>query len=151
MNSSILWDITQCSPLKVNWYLGGICRPHLQGRRISQARKQRQAGGKMEVACSSEILMKTEQAIEKNSWWWYWDIQSLTKAMINLAMKSITGADESVFQLNSLDYIPQIYNTKHWYAVLCNLSCRSFLRTPPSSPDKAHVAYTHTARFMGWW
>jgi hypothetical protein len=35
MKSSILWDITSCSPLRVNWLFGGTYRLHLQGRRIS--------------------------------------------------------------------------------------------------------------------
>jgi hypothetical protein len=35
---SIFWDITPCGPLKVNRRFGGICRLHLQGRRISQAK-----------------------------------------------------------------------------------------------------------------
>jgi hypothetical protein len=35
----ILWDKTLCSPLKVNWRLGGKYRLHLQGRRINEARK----------------------------------------------------------------------------------------------------------------
>jgi hypothetical protein len=39
MKSSILWDITPCSPLKANRRFGGTCL-HLQGQRISQARKQ---------------------------------------------------------------------------------------------------------------
>jgi hypothetical protein len=38
--SSLFWDITQCSPLKVNRRFGGTCRLHFQGRRISQARNQ---------------------------------------------------------------------------------------------------------------
>jgi hypothetical protein len=29
--SSTFWDITPCSPLKVNRYFGGIGRFHLQG------------------------------------------------------------------------------------------------------------------------
>jgi hypothetical protein len=36
-------DITPCSPLKANRRFGGICRPHLQGQRISQARNQSEA------------------------------------------------------------------------------------------------------------
>jgi hypothetical protein len=40
MESSLFWDITPCSPLKVNWPFGETCRLHLQGRRISQARNQ---------------------------------------------------------------------------------------------------------------
>jgi hypothetical protein len=39
MKSTIFWDITPCSPLKVNRRFGGTCL-HLQGLRISQARKQ---------------------------------------------------------------------------------------------------------------
>jgi hypothetical protein len=36
--STIIWDITPCSPLKVNQCFRGTYRLHLQGRRISQAR-----------------------------------------------------------------------------------------------------------------
>jgi hypothetical protein len=44
MKSSIFWDITPCSPLGVNRRFEGICRLHFRGRRISQARNQREAG-----------------------------------------------------------------------------------------------------------
>jgi hypothetical protein len=37
-NSSIFWDITPCSPLKVK--VGETCRLHIQSRRISQAKNQ---------------------------------------------------------------------------------------------------------------
>jgi hypothetical protein len=40
MKSSIFFDITPCSQLKVNRRFGRTCRPHLQGRRMSQARIQ---------------------------------------------------------------------------------------------------------------
>jgi hypothetical protein len=43
MKSSIFWDITPCSPLKVNRSFGGTYRLHLQGRRISRARDQRES------------------------------------------------------------------------------------------------------------
>jgi hypothetical protein len=46
MKSPIFWDITPCSLLEVSQHLGGICRLHLQGRRISQARNQREADSK---------------------------------------------------------------------------------------------------------
>jgi hypothetical protein len=36
--SSIFWDITPCSPWKVNRRFGGTYRLHLQSRRISVAR-----------------------------------------------------------------------------------------------------------------
>jgi hypothetical protein len=41
MKSSIYWDITPCTPLKVNRRFGGIYRIHLQDRRISRAKTQR--------------------------------------------------------------------------------------------------------------
>jgi hypothetical protein len=62
--------ITPCSPLKVNRYFGGTCCLHLQGRKIGQARNQREPESKqsftlvsclaysstlkMEATCSSE-------------------------------------------------------------------------------------------------
>jgi hypothetical protein len=51
MKCSIFWDITTCSPLKINRRFGGICRLHIQGRRISQARNQREAGSNQWLAC----------------------------------------------------------------------------------------------------
>jgi hypothetical protein len=44
--SSVFWDITPYSPLKVNGCFGGICRLHFQHRRISPARNLREAGKK---------------------------------------------------------------------------------------------------------
>jgi hypothetical protein len=38
-----IWDITSCSPLKVNRRFGGTYRLHLQSRRISRARDQRES------------------------------------------------------------------------------------------------------------
>jgi hypothetical protein len=46
MESSTFWDITPCSPLKVNRRFREICRLHLQGRRISHERNKREAGNK---------------------------------------------------------------------------------------------------------
>jgi hypothetical protein len=46
MKSSVFWDITPCSPLKVSRRFGWTCRLHLQGRRISEARNKHVAGGK---------------------------------------------------------------------------------------------------------
>jgi hypothetical protein len=40
IKSTIVWDITPCSPLKVNRSFGVTYRLHLQGRRISQERNQ---------------------------------------------------------------------------------------------------------------
>jgi hypothetical protein len=46
VNILLSWDITPCSSLKVNRRFGGTYRLHLQCRRISQARNQREVGGK---------------------------------------------------------------------------------------------------------
>jgi hypothetical protein len=40
------WDITRCSPFKVKSCFGGTRRLHLRGRRVSQARNQREACSK---------------------------------------------------------------------------------------------------------
>jgi hypothetical protein len=60
MKNSVIWDITPCSPLKVNRRFRGTSRVHLQGRRISEARNQCEAGGK-QVSClaySSALKME---------------------------------------------------------------------------------------------
>jgi hypothetical protein len=70
MKCSVFWYIATCSPMKVNRSFEGTYRLHLHCRRISQARNQREAGGKlnflivpylaysstlkMEATCSSE-------------------------------------------------------------------------------------------------
>jgi hypothetical protein len=43
MKNSVFWDTKPYSPLKVNRRFGETCRLYLQGRRISQARNQREA------------------------------------------------------------------------------------------------------------
>jgi hypothetical protein len=44
MKSSVFWDKTPCSLVKVNWCFGETYRLHLQGRRVKQARNQHEAG-----------------------------------------------------------------------------------------------------------
>jgi hypothetical protein len=46
MKSSIFWVITPCRALKNNRRYGGIINLHLQSRRISPVRNQREEGGK---------------------------------------------------------------------------------------------------------
>jgi hypothetical protein len=60
MKSSVFWDITPFSPLKVNRRFGGTRRLHVQGRRISQARNQRKAGGKALNGLHGVISQKIE-------------------------------------------------------------------------------------------
>jgi hypothetical protein len=58
VNSSVFWDITPCSQLIVNRRFGGTCSLHLQGRRIGQAIKQREAGihAGLLLSLSSKII-----------------------------------------------------------------------------------------------
>jgi hypothetical protein len=55
---SVFWDIKPCSQFKVKWPFGEICRLLLQGRRISQRRKQSEAGS------------KTEQILHRSKKYW---------------------------------------------------------------------------------
>jgi hypothetical protein len=45
-SSSIFWDITSCSKLKINRRFRGTCCLQLRDRRIRQARNQHEAGSK---------------------------------------------------------------------------------------------------------
>jgi hypothetical protein len=58
--SAILWDITPCSPLKVNRRFGGTCRLRCQSRRISKARNQRETGVKQNVLVSYSLIHEWE-------------------------------------------------------------------------------------------
>jgi hypothetical protein len=62
--SSIFCDIAPCSRLKVSHSFGGTCRFHLQIRRISQARNQREAGIKQSLAYSSILKMEATYSSE---------------------------------------------------------------------------------------
>jgi hypothetical protein len=61
MKSPISWAITPCNSLKFNRCFVRICRLHLQGRRISQARNRRESRkksySKMQAKYSSETLV----------------------------------------------------------------------------------------------
>jgi hypothetical protein len=49
IKSTVFWDITPCSPLKVNQCFGATYRLHLQGLRISQGRDQREGRWQAEL------------------------------------------------------------------------------------------------------
>jgi hypothetical protein len=49
MKSYIFWDTTPCSLLKVHRRFGRTCSLHLQGRRISRARNQRESRWQAEL------------------------------------------------------------------------------------------------------
>jgi hypothetical protein len=50
MTSSVLWDITPCSPLKVNQRFGRTYHFHLQGQRIIWVRNQRESRWQAELS-----------------------------------------------------------------------------------------------------
>jgi hypothetical protein len=57
MMSSILWDITSCSLLKVNRYFGGTYRLRLQDRKINQIRNQHEVGSKRNYALTDYTVL----------------------------------------------------------------------------------------------
>jgi hypothetical protein len=65
----IFWDITPCSPLKVNQLFGGTCRLHCKSRKISQARNQHEAGSKQSPAIRKTSL--------------FWDITPCSPLKVN--------------------------------------------------------------------
>jgi hypothetical protein len=56
MKSTILWNITPYSPLKVDRHFEGICRLYLQGR-VSQARNQHEVGNKQSQQTHAGFLI----------------------------------------------------------------------------------------------
>jgi hypothetical protein len=44
--NSVIWDISPCSPVKVNRRFEETCRLHLHGRRVSQGRNRHEASRK---------------------------------------------------------------------------------------------------------
>jgi hypothetical protein len=72
IKSTVFWNITLCSPLNVNRRFGGKYRLHIQGRRISRARNQRESRWqaysctlKMEAICSSETLVDIQRTTRR--------------------------------------------------------------------------------------
>jgi hypothetical protein len=49
LKSSVFWDITVCGLMKINQRFGGTCRLDHQGRRIKQARTQKEACSKQSL------------------------------------------------------------------------------------------------------
>jgi hypothetical protein len=56
MKTVIFWNITECSPLKVNRRFGGTYCLLLQGRRISRARNKPESRCQAELCCCFSIL-----------------------------------------------------------------------------------------------
>jgi hypothetical protein len=60
LKSTIFWDIMPCSLLKVNWHFGGTYCLHLRGRRISQARNQRESRWQAEPLVATSLFFNPE-------------------------------------------------------------------------------------------
>jgi hypothetical protein len=65
VKSTIFGDITPCSPLKVGLRFGGTYCLHLQGRRISRARYQRESRWQAEQAASQNFGLYRKQGNER--------------------------------------------------------------------------------------
>jgi hypothetical protein len=65
MKSTIFWDITLFSPLRVNQSFGGTYRLHLQDKKISGARNQRESKWQAEPTDVSEEHIASIFRVEK--------------------------------------------------------------------------------------
>jgi hypothetical protein len=55
MKSTIFWDVTPCSPLKVNRCFGGTYGLHFHGEKWAEQETSVRAGGKQSLLCIREI------------------------------------------------------------------------------------------------
>jgi hypothetical protein len=67
MISSVLWDATPCSLLKVNRRFRELNLLHLQGRRTSQARNQHEAGSNQSIIFQKTELFRCRQVYGTDS------------------------------------------------------------------------------------
>jgi hypothetical protein len=63
LKRTVFWDIMPCIPLKVNRPFGGIYRLHLQDRKISRARNQRES--RWQAMYSSETLVVLQRTTRR--------------------------------------------------------------------------------------
>jgi hypothetical protein len=116
MKSTIFWDITPCSALKVNRRLGGTYHLHLQGRRIRSA---------------CHLLLQ-------------WFLARLI--FWTLKMEAICSSYTSVeFQRTIRRYIPKdcILQTRHTFRVLCHAFFKENYWSVSTSQFKFKVAATN--------
>jgi hypothetical protein len=60
--SYVFWDLTPCSPFKVNWRFGETCL-HLLGQKRSQTRNQREAGSKQKCISWFRMILRINSKI----------------------------------------------------------------------------------------
>jgi hypothetical protein len=138
MKSTIFWNTTPCSPLKVNWRFGGTYHLHIQGQRICRARNKCEAGGKRS-SCSTYFS--------------------------TLKMDALFSSETSVgFQLTTWRYIPEdsalhlrfiilfLYTTTLQVSEFPHAEFRQVLAIPKHDKHKGcrlqtgpcFIPYTHT-------
>jgi hypothetical protein len=64
LKSTIFWDMTPCSPLKVNRRFGGSYSLHLQFRKINRARNQRESRCQAELGGYKEYYLLGYDAMQ---------------------------------------------------------------------------------------
>jgi hypothetical protein len=77
-------DITPCSPLKVNRRFGGTYRLYLLGRRINQARNQREAGSKQRAVSLLGLFFDRSDVFLRNVGWVSTDYTVVVEEMVIL-------------------------------------------------------------------
>jgi hypothetical protein len=65
--STILYDITPCSPLKINRRFGGTYHLHFQSRRISQARNQREGRWQADQSARLDYDVWVEESVTRST------------------------------------------------------------------------------------
>jgi hypothetical protein len=103
---TIFWDITPCSPFKVNWCFGGTHHLPLQGWRISQGRNQCEAGSKSASTLKMEVVHSSETSV---------DTQRATRCYIteDSTLQSLYICSLSCFVVNNMDqyqFISEVHN-----------------------------------------
>jgi hypothetical protein len=68
MKSSVFRGVTPCSPSKFNRRFGGTCYVHLQGRKISRSRTQREASSKQIVKMEPTCSFETSVDFQRTTW-----------------------------------------------------------------------------------
>jgi hypothetical protein len=117
MKSSLFWDIRPCSQLKANQRLSGICRLHLQGWRISQARNQHEGSSNQSRAlfavCFNPASSNLEGAGQNVSW--------LSK---DFTVPCPRTQDSSIFHIFSLTLLLWFVEDKNTHRFQCHVAKR---------------------------
>jgi hypothetical protein len=142
MKTSVSWNITPCSLLKVNGCFGGIFSIHLQGRRLSKERSQREKRTK----AGQKLTYSPETPVDFQQTTWSYipedrhHIQCIRSAFreTKFALNEISavqarhcGADVHLFgdcHVTIINHVKNIYETQHKLTGSVFISCIGILR-----------------------